>query len=507
MRVGSVTRRRPRTAGCLVLAGIVLSGCGSTVAMTTTTTAGQVLTSQQPLSGGQEPGSGTAVTGSLSGIGTGTTTGAGSGSGGRPQPMPNGPGSGLGTVGTPPGPAPTGPLKFGLLDVGSSTDAVSALGAHAQTSVNEQNLSRAFISYLNAHGGVAGRKLQAVEYTQNSSSDNYATDMQAACARFTQDNTVHVVLRAELGGLTPENYESCLTNAGVTSLEMSYAVGDRTMLLQHPNLYNIAAPSVDRRERAVLTGLSKSGYLTSKNTIGVLVEDCPESQRAYNGTVVPLARSLGLKILERTVGCLTGFGDVGAFSSQVQAAVLPFRTAGVDRVTFVSGWETLMLLFFETNANNQGWRPSYALSSNSAIGSTVGEYSNEQRSRMRGIGWAPNTDTGATVKNATSKTCDAMARSQGITAQTQGDEALIQLVCDLFLVYKSAVETAGGRDDPSSLSAGLATASSNYLSAAVLGGRIQLGRRHQDAPTEVAEFGFVSSCSCFRYLGPPRPLP
>src|SRR5207249_5304382 len=110
----------------------------------------------------------------------------------------------------------------------------------------------AFINYFNAHGGMSGRKLQPVEYTQDPSSTDYQTDMQAACARFTQDNKLNVVIRAQLGGLTPENYESCLTKAGVTSLEMSYAVLDKTMLARHPQLYNVSAPSIDRRERAVL---------------------------------------------------------------------------------------------------------------------------------------------------------------------------------------------------------------------------------------------------------------
>jgi len=488
---------------------VLVSACGSTVEMRTATNSG--LTLQQPAGSGQKASGGLLPAGSAPATGPRSLPGAGDGvtlaggSSGSQVPNVIGPrGSGSGAL--PSGPAPTGPLKFGLLDVGSSADAVGAIGAQAQTSVNEQGLAHAFINYFNLHGGIAGRKLQAVEYTQSSSSNDYAVDMEAACAKFTQDNKVNVVLRAELGGLTPENYENCLTKAGVASLEMSYAVGDHTMLARHPALYNVTAASVDRRERAVLTGLHRSGYLSSKNTIGVLVEDCPESLRAYNNTFVPTARSLGLKTQMRTIGCLTGFGDVGAFSAQVQAAVLPFRSAGVDRVTFVSAWETLMLLFFETNASNQGWHPSYALSSNSTVGSTVGEYNAEQQSRMRGIGWAPATDTGSTPSNATTKKCDAMARSQGITPQTQGDEALLRLVCDLFLLYKAAVEAAGGHDDAASVSAGLAAASRTFVSAAVLGGGLQLGRGHQDAPTQVAEFGFVSSCSCFKYIGPSRPL-
>jgi hypothetical protein len=165
-----------------------------------------------------------------------------------------------------------------------------------------------------------------------------------------------------------------------------------------------------------------------------------------------------------------------------------------------------MVLFFETNAANQGWQPSYALSSNAQMGATHGQYTNEQLSRMRGIGWSPNTDTGTPMTNATTRKCDAMAKSQGIVAQTQGDTALIRYVCDLFLIYKAAVEAAGGHDEPAALAAGLASASGSYVSSTVLGRALRLGGGHQDAPTQVAEFGFVSSCACFRYVGPARSL-
>jgi hypothetical protein len=499
-----------RLAVSCVTLSVVLSACGSTVAMSTRSPAGDGLApgQSQSLSQGSDApgtGSGQEVAGSTSSSGGLTPAGGAGGTAGATL-RPGDSSAGVGPGALTPGPAPQGPLKFGLLDVSSPAAAVGAIGVQAQTSVNEQDLAHAYIRYFNAHGGIAGRKLEPVEYTQNPSSPNYQSDMQAACAKFTQDNKLTVVIRAQLGGLTPENYESCLTKARVTSLEMSYAVGDNTMLARHPQLYDVSAPSVDRRERAVLTGLAGTGYLTTKNTVGVLVEDCPEDQRAYQNTVVPLARSLGLHLTTRTVGCLTGDGDLGAFSAQVQSAVLPFRSAGVDRVTFVSGWEPLMLLFFETNAANQSWKPFYALSSNAVIGSTVGEYSAEQQSRMRGIGWAPSTDTGSPMTNAATKKCDAMARSEGVSPQTQGDVALVRLVCEVFLVFKAAVEAAGGRDDSASLAMGLASATRSYVSATVLGGKLRLGDGHQDGATQAAEFGFVSSCTCFRYVGRPRPL-
>lgn len=507
-------------AACCIALSVALSACGSTVAPSATTApnAGDGLSAPQldgvpgQASDGLDldgvpaavPGSQTdsaAPGGVNSAAGVGSSGSAGAPTAGGSGDVNPGPGA------VASGSAPTGPLKVGVLNVGSSTGAVGAIGAEAQTTVNEQNLTRAFVKALNADGGVAGRKLEVVEYTQDPNSNNYATDMEAACARFTQDNKVNLVLRAQLGGVMSENYNNCLAKAGATSLEMSFAVGDNSYLKRYPGLYNISAPSVDRRMQGVLTGLNQSGYLSSKNKIGILVEDCPESQNAFKNTVAPLAKSLGLSIQTRNVGCLRGFGDVGSFSAQVQSAVLPFHSDGVDRVAFVSGWEVLMLLFFETGASNQGWRPQYALSSNSPVGGSSGQFSDEQLSRMRGMGWAPHNDTRTPAPNATAKKCDAMAKSQGISAQTEGDAGLLRAVCDLFLFFKAAVEAGGRRDDAASLAAGMASAARTYQSPSMLGGRLELGHGRQDAATQVAEFGFVDNCKCFRYLGAPRPLP
>ena len=514
-------RQRLGVAVCSAFISLTLTACGSTVAPTG---GGAALPAGDGLGGPQAAGpalddvtaldaAGTAVPGAAPGSAADPGAGpaaapgpAGSGTAGSAAGSGKGTGSAAAGAGTS---RPTGPVKVGVLTVKPAGEAVTAIGGTQQNSAafSEQNLSRALVRALNAEGGVAGRRIEVVEYAQDAQSGNYATDMEAACATFTQDNDVDVVLRTQLGGIMSENYNSCLTRAGVTSLEMSFAVGDETYLKRHPRLYNIAAPSVDRRVRGALSGLHKSGYLSSKNKIGILVEDCPENQNAYKNTVAPLLKSLGLAVRTRSIGCLRGFSDVGAFSSQVQAAVLPFRSDGIDRVAFVSAWEVLMLLFFDTNARSQGYAPQYAITSNSPVGATTGQFSDEQHSRMRGIGWSPNTDTRAPALNASAKKCDAMLKKQGLTPQNQAEAALGRSVCDVFLYFKASVEAAGGRTDGESLSTGIAAAAKTYLSPSALGGRLQLDKGRQDGPSQVAEFDFADSCRCFRYISAPRALP
>jgi hypothetical protein len=77
-------------------------------------------------------------------------------------------------------------LTLGVLDVSSSNAAFDSFGGSAfDTSVSGDHAVRALVRYYNGHGGIAGRHIRLVEYVLNAT-DDYASDYQAACAKFTQ---------------------------------------------------------------------------------------------------------------------------------------------------------------------------------------------------------------------------------------------------------------------------------------------------------------------------------
>jgi ABC-type branched-subunit amino acid transport system substrate-binding protein len=399
----------------------------------------------------------------------------------------------------------TGPLTIGLLDVSSTGGATTAIGVETDNSTDTQALSRAFVRYYNKHGGVAGRRLEVVEHTINPTAPDYETELAAACARFTQDAKVRVVL-SHPGAVFSQSYESCLSKAGVINLEMQIGAPDEVALKQFPRLFALAVPTVDRAMTAVLRGLQQGGVLMRQSKIGVLVEDCPQDGRAYTRTVLPLARKLGLTIASsRSVSCLGGFSEVGAFQAQVQAAVLPFRSAGVDRVLFVSSWESLMLLAFDNQATSQGYSPHYALSSTAGPAVFASTYPSASLPRMHGVGWLPWTDITNPPENAASRTCLQMAASEGIRAASQTDKGLITLVCEMFRVFAGALSAAAGSDAPARFLPALETSTRTQQSALQLGGRSRVGSQ-RDAPLQFARFDYVPSCSCFRYVSRPAPL-
>ncbi|MDX6198515.1 MAG: hypothetical protein QOJ79_1666 [Actinomycetota bacterium] len=509
---------RTRTPIGAVLLTLVLTGCGSTVQPGTQTvsggqpggTSGSGSTGGlgAPTSGSQGlPGTG-GTGGTATGPGAGgTTTGAGTTGGSTTGGAASGT-AGANTTGTS-GPSSTqpktGPLQLGVLDAKSPAAAASATGAKSPAGVDPAELTRAFIHYYNAHGGLAGRKLEPIEYTIDPTSASYENDLSAACAKFTQDNHVRLVV-SQTGNIFSGNYEGCLTKAGATNLEVGNGAPDERSLKSYPRLYTTGSPTVDRRVTAQLRGLAKTGLLTRTTKIGVIVEACPDNTRAYDKTVVPVARSLGLTLERRDVDCVAGFNDAGNFFAQVGSAVLPYKTAGVSRVLFMTSFEVAAVQAFENQAQAQAYTPSYVLSSIAATPVQASQYSADAQKRMFGVGWIPVQDTTGIPQGQAVKRCFEIASAEGQSIASQGDYVFLLQICDLFGILDAALVNASGSDDTAAFAAGLGAASKSFQSTDILGGRLRLGGDTHDAPPVFAPFGYVGSCSCFRYLGKPAAL-
>ena len=502
---------RPRAIACLLLITLAASACGSTVQSGSSGAPGVAVRDgslgDAPLAGSTDPSQGAGIGGIAPGSGAGTIDSAGTANsavtanaGGARASNTSGTAGGAHGAASVVGGAPKGPIKIGLLDVGNVGGGLAAIGAKTQAQTSGQDLAKAYIHHFNTHGGIAGRQVEYVEYTINVN-DDYQTDLQAACARFTQDNHVAVVL-SQLGDVSGNTFDACIAKAGVLNLEMSSSTYDAKSYELYATTYSLGGPNVDRRESAVFRGMHEDGVLTAKNTVGIIVEDCPESTAAYSRTLAPMAKQFGLKLVRADVDCLTSFSGVADFESQVQATVLPFRSKGVDRVTFVSAWESLMLLSFENQAGNQGYKPLYAVSSLAGPQAFASQYSSDTLSRLHGVGWLPDTDVVGGLKNAMTASCEAIARDEGIKATDQANIGLVHMVCEQYMLFEAAVKASGGYSDRASLIRGLAAVDGTYTSALMLGNRTTVGRT-RDAAALFAPFQYLGTCSCFKYSAAP----
>ncbi len=406
-----------------------------------------------------------------------------------------------------PGRRVTKPVTIGFLNTGSNAALAASFGKKG-TSVTWQGTDDALIAYYNGHGGIAGRKIIPVYYTVQTTSSSFTADTQAACAKFTQDNHVDLVMTTAGTG-SFDNYESCLSKAHMVNIE-AYDQGstDLGTFNRYPGLFTAGAPIVDHAITATLAGLVKSGYISKKNKIGIVVEDCPYNVRAFQDSYLPLANKLELSVLRRDASCVDNAAGLGGFLNQVGSAVLPFRSAGIDRVSFVSDFESVALLGFSDQAQSQAWMPGYALTSAAHAGSNAAQLSQPQLPQMVGVGGLPNVDvTSRDPVPGPARTCRQILTSQGVTGSSAADYSILDTDCDVFRLLGAALAKSNGDSSTPALMSSLRSLGAADQSAAVVAGRTDYGPRSPDGAPLSAVFGYEGACACFRYSTQPTLLP
>lgn len=487
-------RRTLLVAGAL--AGI--TACGSTVPMT-----GQAATSTSlgSVDGGLAgvPSSATTAPGATRSTGSAATPGGTEVTAGGPSAVrPGAPGG-------PARPVGRGPLTIGVLfsDNGAAN---AALGVATDASNSPKNLMTALIAGVNRNGGLAGRTLTAVYYAVDAQSSDYSTQANAACSYFTDDHPVPVVLDLAFGNKF--GMAACLSKHGVldVGIRTSDTVADNGVEL-------FAAPgwmTSTRRYPAVLAGLHATGYVTSKNKVGVLLEDCPDLQRAYDQAVLPAIKRLGLVLADTEhLQCASGFASAGPASAAVQSAVLRFRGSGVDRILMVSDFEQVTLLLLANYAESQQWRPGFMLSSQAQTEVMRANIASGQWPQLHGVGWSPGLDIDDPRRPlpAADKRCLDLIKQGGVTVSGWVNTYIATTECTELFFLGAALQLSNGDEHGSALMAAVDRLGAGFTAPGIVSGRTVFGPRRHDGPAAVAPFAYVASCSCLRYVGAATALP
>jgi hypothetical protein len=503
----------PRAVAAGLLA-VTLLGCGTTV--TTPLAQPQSAGSELglPASGGtdgalQSPGSG--VDGASAIPDQVPATGGG---GSRvPRPGDEGAAAVAGDTGAvadgiqaPRGAADTRPIKVGLLYT-NDEEAQSAAGVNNGSTFTGRSAFEGLVKAYNARGGFAGRRIQPVFFELRYTSSSYAADLQAACGQFTQDERVAVVI--SLTSLYFEGFAQCLAKAQTPQIAGDYALGDATALGRTPAFYAPSTLTTDDRMRAMLERLTASGRLTASDKLGVVLEGCPFNARTHDRTVVPTAKRLGLTIADTfTAQCFESFNGLGNIASEMQNAVLRFRSKDVTKVLFVSGSiEANYLLLFATAAESQGYRPGYALTSGAVAAVQESNTPKAQLANAAGVGWLPSLDTArSTPPQAAGKRCLQDFQSAGVTPQGPADRYFALSTCSTFALYDAVLRKSRGAADPRSVGSGLASLGTSFSGPAVLGERTDFRGGRRTGPAQARVFAWSAACECFDYVGQPFPL-
>jgi len=497
----------PRAAGrwlpIVVGLAALTVGCGSTA----NRGSGSVASSQD-LSGGGLSGGGP------SGGATATTVGAGSGTlGTRPTAVGANALAGVGgsNTGAGVGSASAGvgagannqhtPLSVGIIV--SKCSNCDILPGYVAPSHSEQDIWQALVSGANARGGIGGRTISPVWAAVDTNATDWNVMFQSVCATFTQDHHVAVVLGASFG--YSEVLGQCLANANVLWIDAGFSAGNQSDLTRFPAHFNPNNPSNDVAALLAYTSAVDDGWLTPKATLGVIRSDCPADLQVWNETVAPYLRKHSFHVKDDDVlSCTTGAAGYGTASSQIQNAELHMRVDGIDTVAI----RDIPLVAFASDAESQHWNPKYLSVDD---GAKYEPYlTSDQIVNVHDAGWLPYQDVDAPKTpglSTSQKDCLAELMAGGLTQLVASEYAAYFRACSGGWLYLAGVLRAGGAVATAPVVQALAGLGNTFVNPEVLDQRTLFGSQQHTGPVEYRSNLYDTTCSCFRYSGPPRSMP
>jgi hypothetical protein len=266
-----------------------------------------------------------------------------------------------------------------------------------------------------------------------------------------------------------------------------------------PYLYKPAYPSGDRLGTWI-DAVADRGFFNG-GKIGLLRYDEPQHLALENRVIKPHLAAKGLTITETfSFGRARGASGAADLSAQSNAAILRFRSQGIDRIIFAPSTNIIPLLFI-TAATANNYYPKYTWS---GFDSSVFEQPNgspQQLSNVLSFGWIPTTDVDESRRPPESP---AGQLCNQITAGTRPPgNSSVKRFCD-GLFFLKALFDRGAQPTPESMQAVAESLGSSWDSPFTLKATIGPGKHGGASVGRL--IGYDRSCSCFQYVSGDIPI-
>jgi hypothetical protein len=512
----------------LALALLTAGACGSTVSRQAQR---QALNQQQGVNGGTSlsagssdasgatgtnggvTASGSSATGGSSGIASASGSSGGGSTGAKVSSVGGGGTSGSGS--NPPGVTDT-TITIGVPYAVNGAAANAALGAPGITQGDEKADAQILIDDVNAHGGVAGRKLvpvfHAVDATSTDTADAIA---QSICSDFTQDHHVFVAFVGNQATLL-----KCLMDAGVVVLNDDVSAADSQTFKDNPYFVMISAFNLDRIAKAEIPALVAQDYFSGwdpslgaarpapKAKTGVITWDDPNFVRANKGSFLTGLASAGYSPDQNDIVYITPpqrTSDDGAAEAQVANAVLKFRSDGVDHVLIFDSSAGLSLFFLES-AQSQHYFPRYSVNSQNGPQALMdtGAIQKQQLVGSVGIGWFPILDISTAedpdngpYSNPSRQKCIKLMTDHGQSFSDANAEGVALLYCNSYWFLQRIFSNTGGQVNRPAFLAGIKATGSSFQSTITFGTRFS--DTAHDGAAFVRYYAYDDACGCMHY--------
>jgi ABC-type branched-subunit amino acid transport system substrate-binding protein len=380
----------------------------------------------------------------------------------------------------------------------------NAAGVDAVGQTDMLQAYQAAAAAVNKAGGVAGGRRLVIVPRQRSTSESNAQASQSTCSAFTEDERVLLANAFHAQGTSAV---PCLTSRGVVAIGgAAVEAGSQLDFQRFGGKY--ASPGTVETitaARAYVEALVRQGFLTKSGKVGLLWFDFDDFRVARDRGLVPALSRAGISLAAEYAATYRGSAsDLGSIASQMQNAVLKFRSQGIDRVLTLDYQGTLQY-FFMTSAENQSYRPKYGLATWSDAEFLRANGDADQLAGSTGIGWMPGYDLAVRQLpvDAPKKRCLAAMKAAGVPALQAQTDTLIQLrACEEVFFAERLLNTATDLS-PRGLTAAAAALGEQPSYA---GFADRFGATKLWGAAAYRDLSFGSSCSCFSYRGANRPF-
>jgi ABC-type branched-subunit amino acid transport system substrate-binding protein len=390
-------------------------------------------------------------------------------------------------------PAPTGPAKIGILINEDIADAAQGAGASVETG-NTRHQAQAVVDDINSRGGLGGRRVEAVYqiYKDTSAEDQYAL----ACTAFTQDSKVEAVLNSVVGA--DPTLIDCLAKAGIPLIGVGGLLLDADDYKEFPDyVYAPTSLNATRLASEWVELLRDEDYFGTAPKIGVIHDGTASTQRALAQSLRPALQQAGFSVTAEAAP---------RGPEQAPNAVLQLKNKKVDHVLFFTS-SAGTVAFFAKVAEEQKYRPRYAVTSYVTPGVLQGYMPPQQLSGAIGMGWTPIADVDSShqpTPTEAMKHCREIMVRAGEDMSKSTAATFATGYCDTGFFLEQLAKKSKGALSAAALQKAAASLGTGFEPAAALGAKF--GSHRYDGVGVVRTLTWGGSCSCFEYTGEPRTL-
>lgn len=403
-------------------------------------------------------------------------------------------------------------IGFIALSPASVSQTDQQFGATPNGPGSAKSIINAIAGYVNAHGGIAGRKIVPYVVYRSTSSNNPSEGL-GLCASLTQDHHVFAAITNEFDdSATPGADAACYARAHTLYLADT-SVPDKFLSLYAPYVWSPGQPSVNGGYRTMTRALIGEGFFNHGTRLGILAFNDPADVTAYQTVVAPGLATIGYRPTDvRYTLDPTTTSQESQWAAQLQSTVLRFKSEKINRVIFMEPGGGAPLLFMRA-AQSQGYHPVYGLSSYDDPGFVLEKsVPSSQLTGAEGAGWNEVADMdsvhGDPFPTGPAETqCLHVLKATGAAPTTRSTFYQAEFFCDGVFLLSAAAAHLGKNLNTATLTDAIDKLGRSYQAAYGLPNGTYYGPGSRSGGAYYRDLAFKTSCKCFEYTSGNKRMP